>query len=97
MIAPVVVAVAALVVLVVSVAVAWTLEHRRSEAALQARVRRDVIVTLHDGQSFSGVLFDRDTVCLILRNAIDLQPQASVPVDGELLIRWAEVAYVQLP
>jgi hypothetical protein len=42
-------------------------------------------------------MFERDALVLVLRDAVDLQPNAPVPVDGELLVRWAEVAYVQLP
>lgn len=75
----------------------WWSDRQRSERALQGRMRREVIVTLHSGESFSGVLFDRDALVLVLRNAVHLQPQANVPVDGELLVRWAEVAYVQSP
>jgi small nuclear ribonucleoprotein (snRNP)-like protein len=78
-------------------AVAWGVERWKREAALQGRMRREVIVTLKTGESFSGVMFERDAVVMVLRNAVDLQPNAPVPVDGELLVRWAEVAYVQLP
>lgn len=84
------------VVIVVQVGL-WYHGHLRHEMALRTRMKRDVIVTLHSEQSFSGVLFERDTVCLVLRNAVHLQPQGQTPVDGELLVRWAEVAYVQLP
>jgi small nuclear ribonucleoprotein (snRNP)-like protein len=78
-------------------AVAWGVERWKRESALQGRMRREVIVTLKTGESFSGVMFERDAVVMVLRNAVDLQPNAPVPVDGELLVRWAEVAYVQLP
>lgn len=90
-------ALVALVAVVVLGAVFLVLERRRSERVLQARMSNEVIVTLKSGDSFSGVMYERDALCLVLRNAVDLQPQAPVPVDGELLVHWAEVAYVQLP
>jgi small nuclear ribonucleoprotein (snRNP)-like protein len=90
-------ALAALVAVAVLAAVLWTVEHRKAENALRGRMRRAVIVTLKTGESFSGVMFERDALVLVLRDAVDLQPNAPVPVDGELLVRWAEVAYVQLP
>jgi small nuclear ribonucleoprotein (snRNP)-like protein len=91
------VALAVLVAVTALLACAAVFVASRQEKALRARMRSDVIVTLKSGDSFSGVMFDRDALTVVLRNAVDLRPQAPVPVDGELLIRWAEVAYVQLP
>lgn len=90
-------ALAALVALVALLAAGWVLERRRSERALQSRMRQRVIVTTKTGESFSGVMFERDALMLVLRDAVHLQPNAQVPVDGELLVPWAEVAYVQSP
>lgn len=84
------------VVLVAQVGL-WYHSHLRHEQALRSRICHEVIVTLKTGESFSGILFDRDALVMVLRSAADLQPQAPVPVDGELLIRWENVAYVQLP
>lgn len=67
---------------------------------LRDRLRRKAIVTLKDGQSFAGVLFDADRETLILRNteALDAGERGSaVPVDGEILLFRADVAFVQLP
>ena len=82
-------------VLVVVAAVLW--ERRRADLALRSRVRREVVVTLTSGPAFSGVLFDSDAVCCVLRDAVGLNSDKPVPVDGELLLRWSDIAYVQLP
>jgi small nuclear ribonucleoprotein (snRNP)-like protein len=91
--AAVVVLSALLVAAVVTAFVLWV----RSASALQSRMRSDVIVTLKTGASFAGVLYERDALVMVLRQAVDLQPNNPVPIDGELLVRWAEVDFVQLP
>ena len=60
-------------------------------------MRADIIVTLKAGQSFAGVLFETDRRLIVLRDATELQVQATVPVDGELIVRWDDVAYIQKP
>lgn len=66
---------------------------------IRNHLRRRAIVTTHDGQGFSGVLYDADTEAVILREAeaLDLADGTRVAVDGELLILRTEVAYIQLP
>lgn len=67
---------------------------------LNTRLRHKVIITLKDGSSFSGVLFDADRDAFVLRNAEAHDPNprsAAVPVDGEVLVLRADVSYMQIP
>lgn len=67
---------------------------------LRDRLRSRVVVTTSGGLSFRGILFDFDATALILRETIAVgagQRQSDIPLDGELVILWAEVAYVQKP
>jgi small nuclear ribonucleoprotein (snRNP)-like protein len=84
-----------LVIIDVVLAAGWYLDVRSD--SLRGRVRADVIVTLKTGDEFQGVLFEQDRRILILRGATQHLPQAVIPVDGELLIRWDDVAYIQKP
>jgi len=86
-----------LVVIGVLLAAGWYLDSRRSNEILRGRMRTDVNVTLKSGDEFQGVLFEQDRRILILRSATQHLPQAVIPVDGELLIRWDDVAYIQKP
>lgn len=63
------------------------------------RLRKQVIVTLKDGQSFAGILFDVDKELLVLRRAEMLGPGAGerTQVDGEVLILREELAFLQVP
>lgn len=65
---------------------------------LTDRQRTVVVVTTKDGHSYRGVLFDFDRTCLVLRNteALDI-PEGPLPVDGELLLLWPDVAFVNRP
>lgn len=71
-------------------------------AVLNRRIRSTVILTLKSGAAFQGVLFEADRTAYVLRNASLLEPttnpDASVtPVDGELVVLAADVAYMQVP
>lgn len=90
-VASLILGVAAVVVALVQV---WRSERRRADRLLDARVRRDILVTLNTGPSFTGVLLDSDARTLVMVNAV---AENGTPVDGELLIRWDDVAFVQLP
>lgn len=62
--------------------------------------RHRVLVTLKSGDSFLGVLWDHDSKALIVRNceAVGVnEDKTNAPVDGELLILLADVAFVQRP
>lgn len=85
------VVIAGLVVLIV--------HHLSAGRLLEDRIRREAVVTLKGGAAFTGVLYEYDARVLILRNAESIGEvnAANAPVDGELLVLWADVAYVQLP
>lgn len=67
------------------------------DQSLQERLKRSVVVTLSNGGAFEGVLYEYDAKSLVLRNAVLMAepPAPSAPVDGELLILWEHVLYVQ--
>ena len=59
-----------------------------------------MIVTVKGGESFKGVLFDFDGRALVLREALAMgvgQRQSDIPIDGEMVILWDEVTFVQRP
>lgn len=91
--------VASLILAVAAVVIAllqlWRIERNRGDRALTKRQRESVIVTLKAGPTFSGILFEFDARSLVLINAVEEQGQVSV--DGELLLRWDDVAFVQKP
>lgn len=70
---------------------------------VKARLHYRVLVTLKDGSTFGGVLWEadaRESGSLVLRDAeaFPTSTQAqTVPVDGELLIPWANVQFIQKP
>lgn len=73
---------------------------RPMDALLRERMRDAVIATLKTGEAFHGLLFDVDDRTLILREARVLEPNntsSRIPVDGELVLARAEVAYMQRP
>jgi small nuclear ribonucleoprotein (snRNP)-like protein len=63
------------------------------------RLRKQVIVTLKDGQAFAGILYAVDKELLVLRRPEALGPGAGerTPVDGEVLILREELAFLQVP
>lgn len=65
--------------------------------SLRKRVRKDVIVTLKEGSTFRGVLFEADRVALVLRNVEHLVAGAdrATPVDGELIVLAGDVLFMQ--
>lgn len=65
-----------------------------------SRLRHRVVVTLKDGASFAGLLWEADQRVWVLRQAEALAAgdrNTDVPVDGEILLMIAEFAYVQKP
>jgi small nuclear ribonucleoprotein (snRNP)-like protein len=68
---------------------------------IREHLRKRVIVTLKSGEAFGGVLFSADSEALVLREAVLLEvngtDRAAQPVDGELLVLRADVAYLQFP
>ncbi len=69
-----------------------------SRSLLEERIRSRVIVTTKSGEAFRGVLTDHDDRVLILRETIVATgSQQDIPVDGELIVPWSDVAYIQRP
>lgn len=67
---------------------------------LRQRLRKRVLLTLKDGASFEGVLYDADRESIVLRNASALGVDGRgerTPVDGEVLVLRQDLAYLQLP
>lgn len=69
---------------------------RSRSRILASRERFTFVVTTKSGQSYRGALFDHDQHCLVLRktealNAVETGP---IPVDGELILLWADVDFM---
>lgn len=67
---------------------------------ITTRLRERVFVTLKTGESFSGVLFSHDDKALVLRQTEVLgagERGTNLPLDGELIVLLADVAYIQKP
>lgn len=84
----------AVVLAAVLLAGVWMVDRWRIEACVRGRVRERMLVTLKSGETFSGVLLEADRSTVVLVKA---EAEPDVPVDGELLLRWSEIAYVQRP
>ncbi len=72
----------------------------RPSKLLRARVRQRVLVTLKSGEVFTGVLFEADPHAWCLRGAAAVgagENRTNLPVDGELIVLAADIAYCQLP
>lgn len=65
---------------------------------LARRAKRRVVVTLHDGSSWAGVLLDADRDVLVVVQAEFLHPDGNpVPADGEVILLRSEVRFLQVP
>lgn len=67
---------------------------------ITSRLRDRVIVTLKTGESFQGVLYSHDDKALVLRETSALgagEKRTDLPIDGELIVLLADVAYIQRP
>lgn len=63
--------------------------------AWKGYMRRSLVVNLKDGSAFSGVLWAHQRPLLVLRSATRHEDGRSVPVDGEVIIDTANVAFTQ--
>lgn len=71
-----------------------------NERLLRSRLKSQIIVTLRSGVSFRGVFYDSDRRVVVLRDAEALEVTDTgtrVPVDGEMILAWSEILYMQKP
>lgn len=65
---------------------------------LNKRLRSSVVVSLRSGEAFCGILFAHDRRVLVLRNVEHLAATGErVVVDGEVILRWDHVDFIQVP
>lgn len=67
---------------------------------LRSRFRERVIVTTKTGDSFGGILYSTDDKALVLREAAALgagERSTDLPLDGEIIVLFPDVAYIQRP
>lgn len=65
---------------------------------IASRLRERVVVTLKTGDSFAGLLFTHDNKALVLRETEALgagERRTNLALDGELILLFADVAYIQ--
>lgn len=73
---------------------------KRRSRLLTERLAEKVIVTLKSGDAFSGVLWDADDKCWVLRNAQALgagKDGVPLPLDGEVIVLSSEILHAQRP
>ena len=87
----------ALGLLVVAAVVVWW--QRSVDVLIHSYARRTVVVELHSGETFRGLLVATDGRSITLQRAEALGAAQTVPVsvDGELLIPRSDVKYLQRP
>lgn len=69
-------------------------------SVLEQRLRSRVIVTLHSGESFAGVLVEADERAWVLREATAVgvgERGSDLLVDGEIVVLTENVAFAQRP
>lgn len=66
-----------------------------SFGVVRRRRHAPVIVTLKSGSGFKGVLVADDRRALVLGNAETVDDGRPVPVDGEVIVPWGDVKYMQ--
>lgn len=72
----------------------------RKSRVFQSRLREPVIVTTKTSGAFAGVLYSEDGKALVLRDAAAVaaaDDRTDIPIDGELIVLLADVAYIQRP
>ena len=70
----------------------------RRSRVLSTRFREQVVVTTKESGSFSGILYSADPTALVLRNAEAVEQgenRTNLPLDGELIVLLADVAFIQ--
>lgn len=67
---------------------------------LSSRFRERIVVTTKSGESFAGILFSCDKTALVMRQCVAVgvnEDKTDLPLDGELIVLLADVAYLQRP
>lgn len=67
---------------------------------LSSRLRERFVVTCKSGESFAGILYSIDKAALVLVQAAALgvnEDKSDLPLDGELIVLLADVAFLQRP
>lgn len=67
---------------------------------LSSRFRERVVVTTKSGEAFDGILYSADKSALVLRQAAAVgagENKTDLPLDGELIVLLADVAWLQRP
>lgn len=67
---------------------------------LSSRFRERVLVTTKSGPTFDGVLYSCDDKAIVLRSSSAVgegENRADLPLDGELIVLMADVAFIQRP
>lgn len=67
---------------------------------LTSRFRDRVLVTLKTGETFDGILYSADKAALVLRQVSAVgqgDNKTDLPLDGELILLLADVAWLQRP
>lgn len=67
---------------------------------LTSRFRERVLVTVKSGETFSGILYSADKHALVLRGTEVVgagENKTDLPLDGELIVLLADVAWIQRP
>jgi len=67
---------------------------------LTSRFRERVLVTTKAGATFDGVLYSADKTAIVLRQASAVgegEDKTNLPLDGELILLLADVAWLQRP
>lgn len=59
-------------------------------------LRQSYVFTLANGETFSGILEEADSEYYVLQRVRTLTQDQWVPVDGKLILKHAQVLYIQL-
>jgi hypothetical protein len=68
--------------------------------AVVSRLRHRLVVTLKSGDSFDGLLVEADERVWVLRSASAVgegDNRTDLPIDGEIILMTADIAYAQKP
>jgi len=70
----------------------------RTDRLLRSRLREVFVITTTTGETWRGLLYAVDGRSVVLRDAELVEGErVQVPVDGELILPRASIAYMQRP